>query len=40
MKAKVVEDLIKLLQNHFGELVVNRGKKHTFLGMDINITEE
>ena len=27
-------------KNNFGELVVTRGKKNTFLGMNIKITEE
>ena len=38
MEARVVEDLINDLKKHFGELVVTRGNKHTFLGMNINIT--
>ena len=39
MEIKLVEYLINDLKNHFGELVVTREKKHTFLGMNINITE-
>ena len=31
MEAKVEEDLINELENNFGELVVTRGKKRTFL---------
>ena len=27
-------------ENHFGELVVTIGKKHTFLGMNINTIED
>ena len=38
MEAKVVEDSINNLKNHFGELVVTRGKKHIFWGTNINIT--
>ena len=38
MEKKLVEDLINNLKKHFGELVVTRGKKRTFLGMNINIT--
>ena len=30
IEAKLVEDLIGDLKNHCGELVVTRGKKHTF----------
>ena len=35
-ESKVVEDLINGLKNHFLELVVSRGKKHTFFVMNIN----
>ena len=37
MEEKVVEDLIKYFKNHFGQLVVTIGKKHTFLCVNINI---
>ena len=40
MEAKVVEDLIKYLNIHFRDLLVTRGKKNTFWGMNINITED
>ena len=40
MEAKVVEDLIKSLKNHFGELLLTRRKKHTFFCVNINITED
>ena len=40
MEEKLVEYLINDLKNNFGELVVTRGKKHTFLDMNINITED
>ena len=40
MDAIVVENLINNLKNHFGELVVTRGKKHKFLDMNKNITED
>ena len=40
IEAKVVEYLIDGLKNHCGELVVTRGKKHTFLGMNKNVTED
>ena len=36
----VLEDLINDLKKNFGELVVTRGKKHTLLGININITED
>ena len=38
-EAKVVEDLINNLINHFGELVVTRGKRHKFWCVNIDITE-
>ena len=40
METKVLEDLINDFKKCFGELVVTRGKKYTFLGRNINITEE
>ena len=40
MEATVVKNLINDPKNHFGELIVTRVKKHTFLGMNINITED
>ena len=39
MESKLVEDLINDWKNKFGELVVTIGKKHTFLCMNIDITE-
>ena len=39
MEAKVVKGLINNLKNDFGELVVTRGKKHKFWGVNIDITE-
>ena len=36
----VVTEVIELMKRHFGDLVVTRGKKHNFLGMDISITED
>ena len=39
MEAKLVEDLINDLKNHFEKLVVTRGNKHTIRGMNINITQ-
>ena len=40
MEAKLVEYLINDFKNHFRELAVNEGKKHIFLDMIKNITEE
>ena len=34
---QVVTDVISLMKSHFGELTVTRGKKHRFLGMNIEI---
>ena len=39
METKVVENLTNDLKNHFVKLVVTRGKKHIFLGINIDITE-
>ena len=36
---KVVTSIIKEISEHFGELTVSRGKKHDFLGMDIEIKD-
>ena len=36
----LLEDLINDLKKNFGELVMTRGKKHTLLGINYNITED
>ena len=36
----VLEDLIKYSKKNFGELVTTRGKNHSLLGININITED
>ena len=40
VEVKLVENLINNLKKHFGEVVLTRGKKYTFWGVNINITEE
>ena len=40
MEAKVVDDFINDLKKHFGELVVTKVRKHTCLGVNINIPED
>ena len=35
----MVTSLIEEISKHFGELTVDRGKKHDFLGMDIEIKD-
>ena len=40
MEEKLVEGLIKCLKDRFGKLVVTRGNKYNFLGVNINITED
>ena len=40
MEVELVEDSIKYLKKHFGELVVTRGKKHIIWCTNINITED
>ena len=37
---QVVTDVIDLMKSHFGELTVTRGKKHRFLGMNIEINKD
>ena len=36
----VIDDLLDTIKTHFGEIQITRGKKHTFLGMNIQITED
>ena len=36
----VVTEVIDLMKSHFGDLTVTRGKKHRFLGMNIEINED
>ena len=40
MEAKVEEDLINIMKNHFGQLLLTRLKKYIFGVMNINITED
>ena len=35
----VVSNIIKLMNEHFGELTVTRGNKHRFLGMNITLSK-
>ena len=37
--ATVVQDTIALLEKDFGKMTVKRGKKHVFVGMNIEITD-
>ena len=37
---KAIDELIRYLKVHFGIIVITRGKKHSFLGMNIEITKE
>ena len=37
---QVVTDVIELMKKHFGDLTVTRGKKHRFLGMNIEINKD
>ena len=34
---KVVDEVIDIMKGHFGDLTINRGDAHTFLGMNIKI---
>jgi len=35
----VNDEILKIMSDHFGDLTITRGKKHTFLGMDLLFTE-
>lgn len=37
---EVVTDVINMVKGYFGELVVTRGKEHTFLGMKIKVRDD
>ena len=38
--SRVIDDLLDQIKTHFGEIKLTRGKKHTFLGMNLRITED
>ena len=40
VKPKIIDELISDLKLNFGDLVITRGKKHSFLGMNIETTKE
>ena len=40
MNPKVIDKLLSDLKVHFGDIVITRGKKHSFLGMHIEIIKE
>ena len=35
---EVVTDILQKVKSHFGDIVITRGKEHSFLGMDITFT--
>lgn len=37
---KVVTDVLEIIKSHFGDLTISRGKKHTFLGMNITLRKD
>ena len=37
--SKVVDDVIKLIESKFGEMTVNKGNTHTFVGMDFEVNK-
>ena len=37
---RVIDDLLDIIKTHFGEIKIMRWKKHTFLGMNLRITED
>ena len=38
--SRVIDNLLDIIKTHFGEIKITRGKKHTFLGMNLRITED
>ena len=38
--SRVIDDLLGTIKTHLGKIKITRGKKHTFLGMNIQITED
>ena len=38
--SKVVDDIIKMLESIYGPMTISRGKKHTYLGMDFDFSED
>ena len=36
----MITRVIDITKKHFGELVLSRGKKHTFLGMEIELVND
>ena len=38
--SRVIDDHLDTIKTHFGEIKITRGKKHTFLDMNIQITED
>ena len=37
-RSSVVDEVIKEIEKSFGKMMVTRGSKHTFVGIDINFT--
>ena len=40
VNSRVIDDLLDTIKTHFGEIKITRGKKHTFMGVNIQITED
>jgi hypothetical protein len=40
MSEDVITEVIDKIKEHFGDLVISRGKQHTFLGMNITFNED
>jgi hypothetical protein len=38
MSRRIVEDIIKIIEERYGKMTVTHGKKHTYVGMDIEFT--
>ena len=39
MEYRVNEDIVEVVSNVFGKLIIQRGYKFTFLGIDIELTD-
>ena len=40
VNSKVIDGILDNIEEHFGKLLITRGKTHEFLGMKIHITED
>ena len=38
--SRVIDNLLDIIKTHFGDIKITRGKKYTFLGMNLQIAED